>query len=288
MQLDCFPEDTAFAVFEEDWCVNELHAKLREMRNHPIWYALLEHATLGQIQSLYADYAQAHEQCADSGFDPELLFPELRDAALAVAKEAHEFEEGPWPEKPAEVPAEQRAREEPSAGPMAARLRRQNVEATGKQRVEPMPRAEWAWIKAKYGLDSEAGSTVGDADSTSEQRATTDGDLRPGACNDCHGDPLKPLPWDRSKGADQYPKELIQLVSIANEAHRQGCGNIIVFGIVHGHGGHKKKNKAAVAMSHALYTCTCASSGVEICMYVHRATRRSVLPVRKLLLCLWA
>ena len=37
-----FPEDTSFAVFEEDWCLTERHALIREIRANNLWRPFLD------------------------------------------------------------------------------------------------------------------------------------------------------------------------------------------------------------------------------------------------------
>ena len=90
MELDVYPEDTLFFTFEEDWCLSEKHALLREMRNSPTWWPILANASTETMHWLWKCYTDEHDQVKPRDFDPTILWPKLMGATKAAGLKAYE------------------------------------------------------------------------------------------------------------------------------------------------------------------------------------------------------
>ena len=125
MELDVFPEDTLFFVFEEDWCLTHEHAKLREMRSSPEWWPLLKHASTTTLNMLTEIYQAAHDLVSTCNFDPQVLWPLLQKGTKQCGLDAYreaQVEPPPEPAEGAEIaPGTSEPRVAPVAGTSGAR-----------------------------------------------------------------------------------------------------------------------------------------------------------------------
>ena len=258
MQLDVFPEDTSFMVFEEDWCLNELHAKIRQIRCSWLWQPFLEGDDnhLVVLETLEEQYDKEEKRAAKKHYDPEHFHPVLEIAALTARHHAERARmEAEGHDKAAidlAFPLDQtlpngvivdggyadapKLRDE-SDEEMHAR--RGNIP---KNAITDLPDEEPS--QPSHQVDDFCGSD-GEPESDGKEVAWQNP-----RCRDVYNNILEPpkLPkLEDTKEWSPFKEEVLQLCALHTKAARNQCGNIVIAGIVHGRGetGPKEGKKPA-------------------------------------------
>ena len=259
-----FPEDTSFAVFEEDWCLCERHALIREVRTNNLFRPFLAQ-DYDKIKMLKEAYAKADQEIDDP--------KELVQVLARLAKEnLGDLYHEPGGEHSAATPRDDSAGGEEGEHSATARAgssaegEHSATEGLWRFISDPLlPRPDktplrlsnisWPWdcpvqdpIVNRSGPRATAHPGHGPLTAAEFVRraggsAEEQERMRQAPVLDVNGEVLCPPKWD-PKDTTPWPSFLLQLCGVHTQAHRCGAGNVVFFAVVTGRGsGGAKKSK---------------------------------------------